>query len=114
MAAFQYVQFLTRYGDDAAAQAIVDEILQRVPRFGPARLEKAKYYDRGGECARAIAEAKLALSSDGNDINSERAAHMLMARCYSLLGNADEAAKEQQWIEAHPNPETPRKPPPRQ
>jgi hypothetical protein len=35
-----------------------------------------------------------------------------MARCYSLLGNAEEAAKEQQWIEAHPNPETPRKPPP--
>ena len=81
-------------------------------RFAPARLEKAKYYDRGGECARAIAEARLALSSDGNDINSERAAHILMARCYSLLGNAEEAAKEQQWIEAHPNPETPRKPPP--
>jgi tetratricopeptide (TPR) repeat protein len=113
IAAFQYVQFLARYGDDAAAQAIVDEILQRVPRFGPAHLEKAKYYDRGGECGRAITEAKLALSSDGSDINSERAVHMLMARCYSLLGNADEAAKEQQWIEAHPNPETPRKPPPR-
>jgi tetratricopeptide (TPR) repeat protein len=112
IAAFQYVQFLTRDGDDPAAQAIVDEILYRVPRFGPARLEKAKYYDRAGECARAIAEAKLALSADGNDINSERAAHILMARCYSLLGNAEEAAKEQQWIEAHPNPETPRKPPP--
>ena len=112
VAAFQYFQFLTRHGDDAAAQKIVDEILQRLPRFAPARLEKAKYYDRGGDCARAITEAKLALSSDGNDINSERAAHILMARCYSLLGNAEEAAKEQQWIEAHPNPETPRKPPP--
>ncbi len=112
IAAIQYFQFLTRYGDDAAAQKIVDEILQRLPRFGPARLEKAKFYDRGGDCARAIAEARLALSSDGNDINSERAAHILMARCHSLLGNAEEAAKEQQWIEAHPNPETPRKPPP--
>jgi tetratricopeptide (TPR) repeat protein len=112
IAAFQYVQFLTRYGDDAAAQAIVDQILQRVPRFGPAHLEKAKYHDRAGEPARAIAEATLALSSDGNDVNSERAAHSLMARCYSLLGNADEAAKEQQWIEAHPNPETPRTLPP--
>jgi tetratricopeptide (TPR) repeat protein len=114
VAAFQYVQFLSRYGDDQAAQVIVDQILQRVPRFGPARLEKAKYYDRSGECARAIAEAKLVLSSDGIDVNSERAVHMLMARCYSLIGNTDEAAKEQQWIEAHPNPETPRKPPPRQ
>jgi len=111
VAAFQYVQFLTRDGDDKAAQTIVDEILQRVPQFGPARLEKAKYYDRGGDCTRAIAEAKLALSSGGNDINNERAAHILMARCYSTLGNTDEAAKEQQWIEAHPNPETPRKPP---
>jgi tetratricopeptide (TPR) repeat protein len=112
VAAFHYVQFLSRYGDDAAAQTIVDEILKRIPQFGPARLEKAKYYDRSGDCARAITEAKLALTSGGNDINSERAAHILMARCYSLLGNAEEAAKEQQWIEAHPNPETPRKPPP--
>jgi tetratricopeptide (TPR) repeat protein len=112
IAAYQYVQFLMRHGDDKAAQTIVDEVLQRIPRFGPARLERAKYYDREGECARAIAEARLALASDGNDINSERAAHILMARCYSLLGNDEEAAKEQKWIEAHPNPETPRKPPP--
>jgi tetratricopeptide (TPR) repeat protein len=108
VAAFQYVQFLARYGDEAAAQDVVDQILQRVPRFAPARLEKAKSYDRGGECARAIDEAERALSSDGNDVNSERAAHMLMARCHSLLGNTEEAVKEQQWIEARPNPETPR------
>jgi predicted Zn-dependent protease len=112
IAAAQYFQFLSRFGDEAAAEAVVDEILQRVPRFAPARLEKAKYYDRSGDCARAITEARVALSSDGNDINSERAAHTLMARCYSLLGNRDAAAQEQQWIEAHPNPETPRKPPP--
>jgi tetratricopeptide (TPR) repeat protein len=113
VAAFQYVQFLTRYGEAAAAQEIVDQILQKVPRFAPARLEKAKHYDRSGDSARAISEAKLALLSDGNDVNSERAAHILLARCYSMLGNAEEAAKEQQWIEAHPNPETPRKPNPR-
>ena len=114
VAAIQYVQFLQRQGDDAAAQPIIDQILQRVPQFAPARLEKAKFYDRGGDCARAITEAQLALSSQGNDINSERAAHILLARCYSQLGHADLAAKEQQWIEAHPNPETPRKPPPLQ
>jgi predicted Zn-dependent protease len=112
VAAFQYVQFLTRHGDAAAAQVIVDQILQRVPRFGPARLEKAKYYDRAGDPARALAEARDALASDGNDVNTERAAHLLMARCYSLLGQAEEAAKEQQWIEAHPNPEAPRSLPP--
>jgi predicted Zn-dependent protease len=112
VAAFQYVQFLARYGDDAAAQKVVDDILQRIPQFGPARFEKAKYYDRSGDCARAIAEAKVALTSGGNDLNIERAIHTLMARCYSLLGNTEDAAREQQWIEAHPNPETPRKPPP--
>ena len=110
VAAFQYVRFLTRYEDDKAAQEIVDQILQKIPRFAPAHLEKAKHYDRSGDAARAIEEAKQALSSDGNDVNSERAAHVLLARCYSMLGNTVEAAKEQQWIEAHPNPETPRKP----
>jgi tetratricopeptide (TPR) repeat protein len=110
IAAFQYVQFLTRYGDEAAAQQIVDQILKHVPQFGPAHLEKAKYYDRSGDPAHAISEAKLALSSEGNDINSERAAHSLLARCQSMLGNAEEAAREQQWIDAHPNPEAPRKP----
>jgi len=73
-------------------------------------LEKAKHYERAGELVRAIAEAKVALASDGIDANIERAAHSLMARCYALLGNADEASKEQQWIEAHPNPETPTSP----
>jgi tetratricopeptide (TPR) repeat protein len=114
IAAFQYVQFLARYGDDDASQTIVNEILRRVPNFGPARLERAKHYDRGGDCARAITEAKLVLTSDGIDVNNERAVHILMARCHSVLGNAAEATKEQQWIEAHPNPETPRKPPPRE
>lgn len=112
IAAFQYVQFLTRHGEDAAGQTVVDQILKRVPRFGPARLEKAKYYDRAGDPARAIVEARLALASDGNDVNSERAAHLLLARCYSLLGRTEDAAQEQQWIEAHPNPETPRQLPP--
>jgi tetratricopeptide (TPR) repeat protein len=106
VSAFQYVQFLARYGEDAAAQVIVDGILQRVPRFAPARLERAKYHDKAGDPTRAIAEARLALASDGNDVNTERAAHILIARCYALLGNAEEAASEQAWIEAHPNPET--------
>jgi tetratricopeptide (TPR) repeat protein len=109
VAAFQYVQFLARYGDDASAKEIVDQILKRVPQFGPAHLEKAKYSDRSGDPAGAISEAKLALSSEGNDVNSERAAHSLLARCYAMVGNAEEAEKEPQWIDAHPNPETPRK-----
>lgn len=107
VAAFQYVQFLTRYNDEQRAQQIIDEVLGRIPGFGPAHLEKAKYFDRAKQPERAIAEAHAALASRGNDLNNERAAHALLAKCNSLLGRTDEAKQEQEWIEAHPNPETP-------
>ena len=106
VAAFQYVQFLTRYNDDETAAKIVDEILQRVPEFGPAHLEKAKYLERAKQIESAIAEAQLALQSPGNDLNSERAAHSLLAKCHFALGHVEEAKREQEWIESHPNPET--------
>jgi tetratricopeptide (TPR) repeat protein len=106
VAAFQYIQFLTRYNDEARALQIVDEVIRRIPEFGPAHLEKAKYFDRSRQPARAIEEARAALASRGNDLNSERAAHALLAKCDSLLGRTDDAAREQQWIESHPNPET--------
>jgi len=109
VAAMQYLQFVTRYNDDASARRIVDGILGRVPEFGPAHLEKAKQYDRGNEPARAVDEARRALAASGNDANVERAAHVLIARCLSALGDAEGSLREQQWIEAHPNPETPRR-----
>ena len=109
VAAMQYLQFLTRYNDDASARRIVDSILEHVPEFGPAHLEKAKQYDRTNESVRAVDEARLALAKSGNDANVERAAHVLLARCLSALGDAEGSLREQQWIEAHPNPETPRR-----
>lgn len=112
VASLHYAQFLLRLGDTAPAQAIVEQILARAPRFGPARLEDAKHHDLSGDCTRAIEAATVALGSDGIDINSERAAHLLLARCHAQLGHAEEAEKEQLWIEAHPNPETPRPPGP--
>jgi hypothetical protein len=109
VAAFQYVQFLIRYNDDELAGKIVDEILQRVPHFGPAHLEKAKYFERVKQPESAIAEAQMTLQSIGNDLNSERAAHSLLAKCHFALGHVEEAKREQEWIESHPNPETPGK-----
>jgi Tfp pilus assembly protein PilF len=109
VAAMQYLQFATRYNDDTSARRIVDHILERVPEFGPAHLEKAKQYDRANEPARAVDEARLALARSGNDANVERAAHVLIARCLAALGDAEGSLREQQWIEAHPNPETPRR-----
>jgi tetratricopeptide (TPR) repeat protein len=44
-AAWQYVEFLQRFGEDAEVQSIVGEILERVPDFKPALLERAKWIE---------------------------------------------------------------------
>ncbi len=108
VAAWEYMQFLGRVGDQTELQSIVDQILERVPEFGPARLERAKRFDRAGRPAQAVEEARLVLKGVGNDFNIERAAHAILARSFTALGRADEASREQAWIESHPNPETPR------
>ena len=104
--AWQYVQFLVRFGEDAEVQSIVGEILDRVPGFGPARLERAKYFDRQGQPEKAAEAARLVLQIAGNDLNDERAAHEILARSYTSLGDTLNASREQAWIEAHPNAET--------
>jgi tetratricopeptide (TPR) repeat protein len=108
VAAYQYLQFLVRFGDDAEAQKLIDEILAKIPNFGPAYLERAKYLDRKQQPEKAIQEAEQALRSQGNDLNAERAAHQILARNHFLLGHTTEADREREWIDAHPNPETPR------
>lgn len=105
--AWQYVQFLGRFGEDAEVQSIVGEILQRVSEFGLARLERAKYFDREGQPGKAAEAARLVLQSAGNDLNVEREAHGILARSFTALGETDNASREQAWIEAHPDPETP-------
>jgi hypothetical protein len=87
-------------------ETFVGEILDRVPGFGPARLERAKYFDREGQPDKAAEAARLALQSAGNDLNDERAAHGILARSYTALGDTGNASREQAWIEAHPNSET--------
>ena len=100
--AWEYVQFLRRFGVDAEVQSIVGEILERVPGFGPARLERAKYFDREGQPDKAVEAARLVLQSIGNDLNVERAAHEILARSFTALGDTGNASREQAWIEAHP------------
>ena len=105
--AWQYVQFLGRFGEDAEVQSIVGEILKRVPEFGLARLERAKYFDREGQPDKAAEAAQMVLQSAGNDLDVERAAHGILARSFTALGETANAAREQAWIEAHPDLETP-------
>jgi tetratricopeptide (TPR) repeat protein len=108
VAAWQFVQFLGRFGEDSEVQSIVSQILDRIPGFGPARLERAKYFDHSGQPDKALEEARLVLQSAGNDFNVERAAHAILARSYTALGQTRDASGEQAWIDAHSNPETPR------
>jgi predicted Zn-dependent protease len=105
--AWQYVEFLRRFGEDAEGQSIAGEILERVPGFGLARLERAKYFDRVGQPDKAAEAAQLALQSAGNDLDVERAAHGILARSFTALGDTVNAAREQAWIDAHPDLETP-------
>lgn len=108
-AAWQYAIFLGRFGEGAEVQSIVGEILERVPEFGPARLERAKYFDREGQPEKAVEAARLVLQNAGNDLNVERAAHGILARSFTALGETVNASREQAWMEAHPNPESPAK-----
>jgi tetratricopeptide (TPR) repeat protein len=109
MASWQYLQFLTRFGVDADAQGLAGRILKHVPNFSPALLERAKYFDRSGQPEKAIEQAQLTLQGGGVDVNVERAAHGVLARSYMALGQSDNAEREQSWIQAHANPETPNK-----
>jgi tetratricopeptide (TPR) repeat protein len=106
MAAYQYVQLLTRQGEDKEATLMVDEILQRVPTFAPALLERAKSLERAQRPGEAIQTARAALAGEGMDAAAERAIHGVLARCYFSTGDHAAAEQEQRWIQQHPNPDT--------
>jgi tetratricopeptide (TPR) repeat protein len=106
IAAYQYVQLLNRLGQESEAMLVVDEILQRVPAFAPAHLERAKSFERARRPGEAIEAARAALAGQGSDPVTERAAHGVLARCYFLTGDLAAAEQEQQWIQQHPNPDT--------
>ena len=109
LTAWQFVQFLKRFGNDAEVQSLVGEILERVPAFAPAHLERARHFDREGQPKTAAESAQRALQSAGNDPNGERTAHEILARSYTALGEAANASREQAWLEAHPDSEAPGK-----
>jgi tetratricopeptide (TPR) repeat protein len=99
--AYQYVQFLTGQGQNEEAKKVVAEILRRSPQFGPAHLEAAKSFDHARQSEKAIHEAIAALRGEGDDDANIRAAHVLLAKNYFILGKTTEAEAEQQWVESH-------------
>jgi len=102
--AYQHLRFLTVDGEKGEIGALIDEVLQRSPNFGPARLERAKSFDRAKNATKAIEEAKRALEGEGNDLAMIRAAHLLLAKNYFALGETQKAEEEQKWVESHVTP----------
>jgi Tfp pilus assembly protein PilF len=103
LAAYQYVVFLTKRGREDEAQSVVAGILARAPRFGPAHLERAKHLAKNGEHEQAAALAEQALKLEGMDKEKSRAAHLLLARTYFLLGREEDSARHQAWVEENPH-----------
>ena len=102
-AAYRYVDFLNREARAEEALKLATEILEKAPAFGPAHLERAKALQREGKPEEAIQLTEKALGLDGMQRENLRAAHMLLARCYFLLGDEEAAAKHQEWIEKNPH-----------
>ena len=100
--AYQYARFLLDHAETDQLKTILDEILAHAPRFGPALLERAKLLGREGKTQEAIEAANRALGGEGHDAESIRQAHIVLANSYFRLGQREEAAKEQEWVDAHP------------
>ncbi len=103
LAAHRYVLFLLNRGREEEAQTLVAQMVKAAPHFGPASLERAKFLARKGEQKEAIALAEKSLQMEGMDKENLRAAHMLLARAYFLLGRDEDAARHQAWIEDNPH-----------
>ena len=103
LSAYRYVDFLVKRARDDEAESLVDDLIRRAPRFGPAQLERAKFLAKKGEQQQALALAEKSLTMEDMDKDAQRAAHMLLARIYFLLGREDDAARHQAWIEQNPH-----------
>jgi tetratricopeptide (TPR) repeat protein len=100
--AYRYARFLADNAETDRLRTVLGELLTRAPRYGPALLEQAKLLGRDGKAAEAIDAASRALDGDGNDAESIREAHIILARSYFMLGDLDKAAREQEWVDEHP------------
>ncbi len=99
LAAFQYVDFLLKRARDADASPLIQLLIDKVPAFGPAYLERAKMLAREGKRKEAVELAEYSLKLRWMDREKQRAAHVLLARAYFQLGDEESARKHQEWVE---------------
>jgi tetratricopeptide (TPR) repeat protein len=96
--ALSFADFLIRQSREDEADSVVAEVLQWSPDNAVARLRRATYLANSGRMREAIPEAKLALEHAADDAAVLRAAHALLAKTYSAVGDAALAKVHQDWI----------------
>jgi tetratricopeptide (TPR) repeat protein len=96
--ALSFADFLIRQSREDEADSIVAEVLQWSPDSAVARLRRATHLANSGRMREAIPQAKLALEHAVDDAAVLRAAHALLAKTYSAVGDAALAKVHQDWI----------------
>jgi tetratricopeptide (TPR) repeat protein len=99
--ALSFADFLIRQSREDEANSLIAEILQWSPNNAVARLRRATYLSNTGHMREAIPQAKLALEYAVDDATVLRAAHALLAKTYSAVGDAALAKVHQDWIVGH-------------
>lgn len=98
--AIQFARFLSVSGKEDQARKLVQEIVSHAPGFGPVHLEIAKQFEKTGQFAQAVDEARKALAGEGNDTQTTRSERSVLAKCLFATGQKKEAEEQRQLIDA--------------
>jgi tetratricopeptide (TPR) repeat protein len=97
-AASDYIEYFIQRSRDAEAQALVDEALGWAPTSAVLLMERAQLQARAGKLAEAVDTAELALLHVGDNTETERAAHVFLAKTYFRLNQGDKAQVHERWL----------------
>jgi len=97
---YDFINYLMNQSRDAEARMLIDEALGWAPASAPLLMERAEVLAREGQWQEAVESAELALAHVGDDKQTERAAHMFLARTYFKLKQPDKAQIHEQWFNA--------------
>ena len=100
-AMLEYVRFLRLRSRNAEAEALLDEVISQNPLSLQAHLERAKLLASRGQWDKVIEAGEFVLRNAGEDQETQRFAHILLARAYLLSNQAEKARRHQAWIESH-------------
>ena len=100
-AMLEYVRFLRLRSRNDEAEALLDETISLNPLSLQAHLERAKLLAARGQWDKVIEAGEFVLRNAGEDKETQRFAHILLARAYLLSNQAEKARRHQAWIESN-------------